>query len=190
MISIEDKLKEYRIIEQKEDVFFNDEMTRVNRLFGLKDLLDFYKIDKKCVVCEVGSYAGISGELLAMYGKVVYCCDIWEEYITPIERALLVKEHFDLVKNRNGNILEIKKTSYEASKQFKNKSLDMVYIDADHSYESVKNDITYWMPKVKDGGVISGHDYCMDGVKIAVDEMFNLCDIKIFDDSSWGVKIL
>lgn len=42
--------------------------------------------------------------------------------------------------------------------------LDFVYLDADHSYESVKADIEAWFPLVKSGGVIAGHDYIKDGV--------------------------
>ena len=54
---------------------------------------------------------------------------------------------------------------------------DFVFIDADHRYESVKADILGWMPKVRKGGVIAGHDYKWPGkrhpgVKRAVDEVF------------------
>jgi hypothetical protein len=49
--------------------------------------------------------------------------------------------------------------SYLAPKYYKDRSLDFVYIDADHSYEIVKKDIKSWYPKVKIGGVIAGHDY-------------------------------
>lgn len=51
------------------------------------------------------------------------------------------------------------KSSVEASKDFKDGSLDFVYIDADHSYEAVKQDIDVWLPKVKVGGVLGGHDF-------------------------------
>lgn len=58
---------------------------------------------------------------------------------------------------------------------FKDEILDMIFIDANHSYESVKLDIELWTSKVKKGGVISGHDYNHHhgtGVKQAVDEAF------------------
>lgn len=48
--------------------------------------------------------------------------------------------------------------------------LDFVFIDADHSYEGVKRDLTEWTPKVRAGGLISGHDISWPGVKRAVDE--------------------
>ena len=66
----------------------------------------------------------------------------------------------------------IYKKSNEAVKQFKNKSLDFVYIDANHNKEFVKEDIEIWYPKVKIGGIIGGHDYGPHepGVIEAVDE--------------------
>jgi Methyltransferase domain len=64
-------------------------------------------------------------------------------------------------------------TTNEASGLFKDESLDSVFIDADHSYEAVKLDITNWMPKVCKGGILAGHDYSFawPGVIKAVDEM-------------------
>lgn len=58
-------------------------------------------------------------------------------------------------------------------------ALDLVYIDAEHTYEAVRDDISAWLPKVRPGGWIGGHDYMhpMDvrglwGVARAVDERF------------------
>lgn len=56
----------------------------------------------------------------------------------------------------------------EASKEFNDESLDFVFIDADHSYEGVKQDIKHWLPKVKKGGLVSGHDLHMLEVRQAV----------------------
>lgn len=68
----------------------------------------------------------------------------------------------------------------KAAVQVKDKSVDFVYIDANHSYTFVKDDINYWLPKVKAGGMIGGHDYDWTdkehsdelAVKKAVDERF------------------
>jgi hypothetical protein len=70
-------------------------------------------------------------------------------------------------------------TSVEAAKKVADGSLDFVYIDARHDYESVKEDLKAWFRKVKPGGIFAGHDY-VDGmlpqgdfrVKSAVDEFF------------------
>lgn len=42
-------------------------------------------------------------------------------------------------------------------------TFEFVYIDADHSYASVKADLEAWFPLVKPGGVMAGHDYILDG---------------------------
>lgn len=64
-------------------------------------------------------------------------------------------------------------------------SLDFVFIDADHSYEGCKNDIAAWAPKVRKGGMVSGHDYSgkWPGVQRAVDETGR--QITRLPDSVW-----
>ena len=62
-------------------------------------------------------------------------------------------------------------TTTKASQKIEDNSLDFIFIDADHSYEQTKNDILTWSPKVKDGGMILGHDLNWHGVQIAVNEL-------------------
>lgn len=52
-----------------------------------------------------------------------------------------------------------KTTSLIAASKLPDKWFDFVFIDANHSYESVKRDIEAWTPKVRSGGIVSGHDY-------------------------------
>lgn len=59
----------------------------------------------------------------------------------------------------NGQYEFIEMFSLDAVKRFKDESLDFVYIDGDHCFESVVLDIAYWSKKVKKGGIISGDDY-------------------------------
>ena len=63
------------------------------------------------------------------------------------------------------NVKMIKGFSLSVSEKFEDESLDLVYIDGDHGRISVKNDALAWWPKVKYGGVLSGHDYGFHGVK-------------------------
>jgi len=71
------------------------------------------------------------------------------------------------------NISIYSMTSASASAAIPNRSLDFVFIDANHSYEYVLQDIKLWLPKVKDGGVIAGHDFLYsEGVRTAVHETF------------------
>lgn len=53
----------------------------------------------------------------------------------------------------------ITEDSVVAANIFNDNSLDIVYIDATHDYNSVKNDIIAWLPKVKNGGFLCGDDY-------------------------------
>ena len=53
----------------------------------------------------------------------------------------------------------IKLTSMKALSLFKNNSLDFVYIDGNHDFLNVTQDIHYWLKKVRPGGILSGHDY-------------------------------
>jgi len=49
--------------------------------------------------------------------------------------------------------------SFDLYKDFKDSYFDLIYIDGCHLYESVKNDIKNFLPKIKNGGLLSGHDY-------------------------------
>ena len=65
----------------------------------------------------------------------------------------------------------IKKFSLEASKEVPDGSLDFVFVDANHEYQSVKEDMAAWYPKVRKQGLFAGHDYkSFGGVTQAVNE--------------------
>ena len=68
-------------------------------------------------------------------------------------------------------IVPMRMTTTQAASNFADGSVDFVFIDADHSYEAVKQDIQTWLPKVRHGGVLAGHDYGWAGtVQRAVHE--------------------
>lgn len=81
----------------------------------------------------------------------------------------------------------IRKDSVFAVRDFKRGKVDFVYIDADHRYEYVLQDIKAWLPKIKKGGWIGGHDYNDDGVKKAVNEIFD--SVETVKTDSWLVKL-
>ena len=69
----------------------------------------------------------------------------------------------------------IRDFSTSAAKVFDKGYFDLVFIDANHSYDYVKKDINIWLPLVKPNGVICGHDYSYqwkDHVAKAVNERF------------------
>ena len=73
------------------------------------------------------------------------------------------------------NIDWIYKTSEEGSRLVEDNSLDFLYIDDDHTYYGAKISVENWFSKVREGGIIAGHDYSLlgkyPGVRQAVDEL-------------------
>jgi hypothetical protein len=90
--------------------------------------------------------------------------------------------------SRDGvEITDIKSISWEAANLFEDNSVDFVFIDADHSYESVKKDIKNWLPKIKKNGIIAGHDFHAESVSSAVNEL--IADVQTAKGSVWYKKI-
>ena len=78
--------------------------------------------------------------------------------------------------------------SNESAKYFADDSVDVIFLDAGHSAQAVIKDIAAWLPKMKNGGIMAGHDYhAWKGVKEAVDGAFDKPD-KVENDC-WFVKI-
>jgi hypothetical protein len=132
-------------------------------------------------IVEVGAWKGASTSYLAVEAQHkrlrIDVIDTWvgsQEHIKMnevIENSLFGK-FVDNLRPLINYINPIRTDSVTASKMYDEESLDAVFIDADHEYKSVKKDILAWMPKVKKGGILAGHDY-MDiyaGVIKAVNE--------------------
>ena len=84
----------------------------------------------------------------------------------------------------------LKGLSTEIVTTFPDGSLDLVFIDADHREFAVREDILAWLPKVRSGGTLSGHDYQRQypGVIAAVDSV--LPTRRLFEDSVWEWRVL
>jgi hypothetical protein len=119
---------------------------------AVKAISEYFK-NKEVCGAEIGVRYGDNAETMLFYIngiKKLYlidnnkdgCVSFMEDRFRAIDKVELIK-----------------KSSLEAAKDIKDNSLDFVYIDADHSYKSVTEDIGAWLPKVKKGGIVSGHDY-------------------------------
>jgi hypothetical protein len=143
---------------------------------------------KHAVGCEVGVHTGdtASKVLAALPGiKVYHAVDPWEsyekydgtKYRKPGNKRYKTwksaKEAFIARTNSYNKTVIHQMTSVDAVKRIKDDSLDWVFIDANHEYDYIKENLELWTPKVKKGGLVSGHDYenkKWSGIKKAVDE--------------------
>jgi len=162
----------------------------IRRFENLKPIIDIIPENAICV--ELGSHNGQSALAFIKSGRIksIHCIDNWGEgYIDPMYNRMSQVKDAEYIFNERikpfDNIIKVKRMTSDAADLFKNESIDFLYIDASHDYKSVKDDILNYYPKVKTGGIISGHDYATEkncrkpriidrvrGVKKAVDEIF------------------
>jgi hypothetical protein len=176
----------------------NKDQTWMRDQVGQEGLLDLIKelgdnSDKRMI--EIGSFVGESTVLFAQsFGSVTAIDPFMEGYDDKDPTSYLFEfnnvyeTYLDRTKDYT-NIKTLKMTSDEGYDALKFNEWDFIYIDGLHTYEGVKNDIKNFLPLVKKGGVIGGHDYTnriphLVGVYEAVNEMFGQPD-KVFGDNSW-----
>lgn len=114
---------------------------------------------------EIGVESGAFSEILCKANPKLHlsCIDAWTTYrgyrdYTKPETIATFYENAQKTLSQYNTTL-IRKFSMDAVKDFKDESLDFVYIDGNHTFQFVTNDICEWSKKVKPGGIIAGHDY-------------------------------
>ena len=133
------------------------------------DLPQFFVDRGFKVGAEIGTYKGEYAEVICKAGLKLYAIDPWSVYKGyNFERKQARQDTlYGIAKER----LEpydcelVRKTSMDALEDFEDESLDFVYIDGNHSFRYIAEDICEWTKKVKKGGIISGHDYASFGVR-------------------------
>tara|TARA_Y100000389_G_scaffold181177_1_gene196567 strand:- start:1164 stop:1733 length:570 start_codon:yes stop_codon:yes gene_type:complete len=140
---------------------------------------------------EIGSYMGESTAMFASVGLFDTIHSI-EPHSGNEEFNKLygytwedVKKEYKINTRYFDNIIYHQDYSHNVVDKFEDNSIDFIYIDAEHTYESVKRDLELYLPKLKRGGTIGGHDYheVWPGVCKAIDE--KLSPITRFIDTSW-----
>jgi len=163
----------------------------IDRLRGLTSL--FRELGFK-VGAEIGVDRGRYSKWICMKNKGVklFLIDPYIAYPEYVEKhdskdQISFDENYEKAIQRLGNFNceFIKKTSMEAVKDFLDNSLDFVFIDGNHTFEYVVNDIAEWSKKVKPGGIVSGHDFVrsveLKKIWIPVaneEERIKLCQVK------------
>lgn len=173
-----------------------------NAKTGLVNLCEYLKENSDFPlrsITEIGSFSGVSAWIFSHYFNKVIAVDPWQSNYSSIDDAsdpnkfnmVEVEAQFDRIAEERGNIHKIKKSSEEAVKSFPDVSLEFVYLDGNHEYEALRQDIMLWLPKIRIGGFLCGHDIKQKrfpGVTKAVKELLGEPDIS-FLDTSYAVEL-
>jgi predicted O-methyltransferase YrrM len=173
---------------------------------------------KNLRILEIGSWLGAgSTQIFADYAELLVCVDHWRGNENPEHRKILdlcdpfyvFKENTKAFSNR---VVAMHGDSTHAMELISDGEFDLVFIDGDHRYQQTRLDVKNCLPKLKKGGVLSGHDcefrlkslgrsfslqelnfdhidsplpqflHCHPGVVQAVDEIFGP-DVNLFSDT-------
>lgn len=140
-------------------------------------------------IVEIGVYGGASllraAEIGIKNNNKVIGIDPWETTSMmngmpiPVDKVKIIHRHMTHVRKNLERILDklgynhvtlICGFSQQVSTTFADNSIDLVYIDGDHSTEAVYNDMATWYPKLKTNGLLFGDDFGWATVKSAVVE--------------------
>ena len=116
---------------------------------------------------EVGVFKGeFSKEILSKWEGTLYMVDPWRPLGDEYKDASNHKDHLtayqdtmEAIQGFEDRAIMIRSLSEQAVDLFEDGSLDFVYLDGNHAYDFIKQDIELWYPKVKKGGIVAGHDY-------------------------------
>jgi len=170
-----------------------------NNVFPEDVLIPYFGIGNTITGIEIGVSGGSGsvGMLSRLLNLRLYCVDPWKHYyLSPYEAGLDQSVHdigYETAKNKIAEFGDrgviIRATSNEAVDMVPDQ-VDFVFIDGHHEYYQVKLDIKNYLPKVRKGGLIAGHDYKqVPDVTRAVQELFPLDQIKEADDFIWYVTL-
>lgn len=146
-------------------------------LFLYKEIL---KLPESSILVEIGTWEGRSAAIMGLAAEKingrVFTIDYYDHslnYSLKEQYQSLALTNENLRRKDIKNVLALQSTSGEMAEKWV-LPIDLLFVDGDHKYESVKADIESWLPKVKIGGFVMFHDYSShEGVLPAVDEAIN-----------------
>jgi len=164
-----------------------------------KAIISFIKNKQLDIIIDLGTFKGRSASIFSQYVNRVITVDVFED-IDSLDNITNKKWYyrfytqnphpFDIVKKELSifkNIECIKTKTYEYANSFLDNSIDLLFIDADHTYEGVKRDYDSWLPKVKSGKYIIFHDSHKDSIWSDIVKFINELkirkDIKLITDT-------
>ncbi|CAE7230838.1 unnamed protein product [Symbiodinium pilosum] len=177
----------------------------VTREEGLKALLwqqqDFVGDDQELNMAEIGVWYGdVSAYLLSEFPNLrMLLVDPYHLRVEgaaedqpqglPVEALDIGTQRTQPFRNRATHLLQ---HSVEAASWVSRSSMDLVYVDGDHSYEGAASDLAAWWPILRVGGAMVGHDYTITwpGVVRAVNEFADAhgLDVNFSTELWWFLK--
>ncbi len=150
--------------------------------------------ESQCIA-EIGCWQGRSTRALADNTRgVVFAIDTFQGAPELLYQLANKPPHwlfktFTMNLIDRDNVVVIRQTSHNASLLFKYQGFDMIFLDGDHNYRAVVDDIQLWKPLVVPGGILCGHDiYDAIGVEQAVVEL--LPGAQVVDDTQlWWTRL-
>lgn len=170
-----------------------------NRALRFAELCNDLKLS---IAVEVGVHQGVFTTEFCSHWKVpdrqLYLVDSYNyetkrHYPEAVENIVLPEENLKIAWKalRKLPCTFLITTSQKASELLAEIKPQFVYLDASHIYEDISNDIGYWYPILREGGILGGHDYDKDhrGVIDAVDEFTssNSLEKNLVKDTDPGV---
>jgi len=163
------------------------------------------------VIVEIGVYGGASlltiADVCKRNNNLIFAIDPWELATLANGKALSSEELEDrtarLIPVRENLETIVEDLDYDhihliqdfsiaaSARYFDGISIDLIMLDADHSYEAVKADLAAWWPLLKEGGKFLGHDYqSWASVKKAVTEFTKQhnFDLALVDADMWMLE--
>jgi hypothetical protein len=164
-----------------------------NHIENRENLADYFVYLGFKKGAEIGVEQGVYTEVLCRTGMEIYAIDAWKSYsgyrdhVDQRKLDRFFEKTKEIVAPYNCHV--VKAFSMDALKDFEDESLDFVYLDANHSFPYIAQDLWYWSKKVRNGGIVAGHDfkefsgkYGLDGchVKFVVEAWAKARNLEIF----------
>lgn len=156
----------------------------------------FLKLNDNSVIVNVGTYKGKSLSLMLDYVEKseknikVYTIDDWSDILYGDNEQDIKSIFLENLSTDVDKFELIELDTCDGSTMFDDNSIDFIFLDTKHSFDHVSKEINCWIPKIKKGGIISGHDYHWSDVKRAVDDLIEnvntLTSTEWFDGTFYG----
>jgi hypothetical protein len=121
------------------------------------------------IIAEIGVRSGENFEEMIKHSpKLAVAVDAWndDELVSRNDIGFTQKKLDKMYKNftkkmsHKSYVKTFREYSHTVAKRFDDDFFDLVYLDADHSYEGSMDDLHNWYPKVRSGGFLVGDDFC------------------------------